>query len=239
MSDSQEALLDETLEGPVVAFVDDDTAILDSWKFLAAAAGFKPICYSSAIEVLENPIASIDCLVVDVHMPQMSGLDLLTELDKRHIKVPVIVITGEGSIPLAVRAIKAGAFDFFEKPVDGDRLLACIERALAFENSTRAPSLLRRESRFQDLTEREREVLAILAQGHPNKFVANCLGISPRTVETHRARIFEKLGVSSLASLIKLLMSSTPMLLICNWCASIQWALDAEASPMGAYFSQG
>ena len=145
------------------------------------------------------------CLIVDIRMPGMSGLELQEELVRRNISLPVIVITGHGDVPLAVRAMTAGAVDFIEKPFDDQRMLDSIARALQIghQKRSRAGEAQAARDLLGLLTPREREVFDQLVKGHPNKIVAHELGISPRTVEIHRSNIMDKLQARNLSDLVR------------------------------------
>ncbi len=187
--------------------VDDDEAVRDSLRILLSAAGYAAELYPSARAFLErNGDASRGCLLADVRMPDMDGLELQEELLKRKTGLPVIIMTGHGDVPLAVRAMKAGAVDFLEKPFDRAQLLACVEKALQRSDAT---SLSGAESesarqRIAELTDRERDVFDLLVAGHQSKVIAHKLSISPRTVQVHRGRVMHKLKVESLQDLVRL-----------------------------------
>jgi two-component system response regulator FixJ len=183
--------------------VDDDDAVRDSLAFLFRSSGYRVQAYASAQEAL----AGIDpeaqgCVVTDVRMPGMSGVDLLRELKGQGRTLPVIVITGHGDVPLAVEAMKAGAADFLEKPFAEEALLSAVRRAL----DAPAPSDTADESRerFDSLSQREHEVLGRLINGELNKTVAYELGISIRTVEVYRANIMSKTRADSFAELVRM-----------------------------------
>ncbi len=189
-----------------VFVVDDDPIVRDSLRALIEAAGFKVDDFSSAGDFLDSiEDNAVGCLVTDIRMPGMDGLALQEEIIKRKIRMPVIVITGHGDVSLAVRAMKAGALDFVEKPFDDDVLLASIERGLniATEAQEHALSVEVAKERLALLTARERQVLNLLIIGHANKVIAHELQISPRTVEVHRGRVMEKMGVRNLSGLIR------------------------------------
>jgi FixJ family two-component response regulator len=148
------------------------------------------------------------CLVLDVRMPGMSGIELQAELNRRGAILPVIFISGHGDIPMAVEAIQHGAFDFLPKPFSDQDLLDRVQRALALDADNRR-LLAQREllrARHESLTPREREVLTLVTQGKPNKVMAGDLGVSQRTVEIHRARVMEKMGANSLAQLVRMML---------------------------------
>lgn len=192
---------------PTLYVVDDDQAVRDGLKALLTVSGFTLETFDSA----ESFLAAIDrgatgCAILDIRMPGMSGLELQRELKRRGIALPVIIITGHGDVPLAVAALKAGAVDFLEKPFDSDALLASIQEALR-RGSPSHPSAFDRETvaaRVAQLTAREREVMDLVVAGHPNKVVANRLGIAVRTVEIHRARVMDKTQARNLSELIRM-----------------------------------
>jgi len=193
-----------------IFIVDDDEAVRVSLQALLEAEGYAAETFASAKIFLASDAPSRrGCLIADIRMPDMDGLALQEELVRRKVALPVIVITGHGDVPLAVRAMKAGAVDFLEKPYDEAVLLAAIRRALAAaeEASARSASFQETEARLASLTEREREVLDLLAAGKPNKVIAYELDISPRTVEIHRARVMEKMQAKSLAELVRMVVA--------------------------------
>ena len=189
----------------LIHVIDDDEAVRDSLEFLFASAQLPVRSYLSAVaflDVLEE--GAKGCVVTDVRMPYMSGLDLLRELGIRGVRIPVIVITGHGDVPLAVEAMKAGALDFLEKPFEEERLLAAVRSAI--ERGTSAPmsaEQARARARMARLSQREHEVLARLVAGKANKTVAWELGISARTVEVYRAKLMEKMEADAFADLVR------------------------------------
>src|SRR6516165_10189819 len=190
-----------------VFVVDDDTAVRQGLRFMLRAAGYSVEAFASARSFLEDydPRRG-GCLLLDVQMPQTSGLELQQRLNVRGWRIPVIFITGHGTVPLAIAAMKAGAFDFIEKPLREAALLDSIERALQWNDKAYEERLERAtlESRAALLTPREREVFELVAAGEPNKSIARRLGISFRTVELHRAHVTEKLHARSLSDLIRM-----------------------------------
>jgi len=198
---------------PVVFVVDDDESVRSSLRFLLRSVGLESRGFASASEFLAayEPTQP-GCLVLDVRMPGMSGLELQEQLNLRGAVIPVIFITGHGDIPMAVEAMQHGAHDFVQKPFRDQDLIDRIQRALAKDAKSRA-ALNQHESireRLDSLTPREREVLALMAQGKPNKVMAHELGVSQRTVEIHRARVMEKSGAASLAQLVRMVMDVQP-----------------------------
>jgi two-component system, LuxR family, response regulator FixJ len=195
---------------PATVFVvDDDEGVRNSLRFLLKSVGLATRIQSSAGEFLESYKQSQPgCLVLDVRMPGMSGLELQQQLNLRGATIPVIFITGHGDIPMAVEAMQHGAFDFLQKPFRDQDLIDRIQRAL--ERDARGRNALSQHSqirtRIESLTAREREVLALMTQGKPNKVMAAELGVSQRTVEIHRARVMEKSGAASLAQLVRMVM---------------------------------
>jgi len=195
---------------PAIFIVDDDEDVRVSLQTLLKAEGYAAETFESAMAFLASDAPTRrGCLIADIRMPDMDGLALQEELVRRKAELPVIIVTGHGDVPLAVRAMKAGAVDFLEKPYDEEVLLASIRRALAAaeEASERAASLHEAEARIASLTEREREVLDLLAAGKANKVIAYELDISPRTVEIHRARVMEKMRAKSLAELVRMVVA--------------------------------
>jgi two-component system, LuxR family, response regulator FixJ len=192
-----------------VFVIDDDEAVRNSLRFLLKSVGIPAQTLPSATEFLQSYQPNQPgCLVLDVRMPGMSGLELQQQLNVRGATIPVIFITGHGDIPMAVEAMQHGAFDFLQKPFRDQDLIDRIQRALAKDAQTRT-ALKEHEhirERLETLTPRERAVLGLVVQGKANKVVAYELGISQRTVEIHRARVMEKTGASSLAQLVRMVM---------------------------------
>jgi two-component system, LuxR family, response regulator FixJ len=191
----------------VVHVIDDDEAMRKSLAFLLKTANVKVETYESAAAFLEG-LAKVKpgCIVTDVRMPGMSGIDLLKRLGQLNNPMPVIVITGHGDIPLAVEAMKSGAADFLEKPFNDDVLLAAIHTALNMQATDveRQANRAAIQSKLAALSNREREVLEGLVAGHPNKTIAFDLGISPRTVEIYRANVMTKMEATSLSDLVRM-----------------------------------
>jgi two-component system response regulator FixJ len=193
-----------------VFVVDDDAGVRDSLRLLLISAGFKVTCYSAATLFLADSTPKLGCLVADIRMPDMTGLELQDELSRRGETLPVIIITGHGDVPLAVRALKSGAVDFIEKPFDDEQLLAGIRRALEIGSRDRIRLAERRgaQEMLELLTPRERAILDKLVTGRSNKVAAYELGISPRTVEIHRARIMDKLKAANLSDLVRIALAA-------------------------------
>ena len=190
-----------------VAVIDDDDAVRDSLGALLEAEGYRVEGYASGRAFLEAlPQAQPACALVDVRMPDMDGLELQRRLAEAAPSLPVVIITGHGDIAMAVKAIKAGAVDFIEKPFPDDAILNGIAQALASREEAlgRAARRLDIDRRLTRLTAREREVFERLAHGDSNKLIARALDISPRTVEVHRARVMEKLEARSLSHLVRM-----------------------------------
>lgn len=196
------------MDKATIFIVDDDEGIRDSLSLLLESAGMKRIAvHESARDFLDRatPVPG-DCLVVDVRMPDMDGLELQQTLIGRGIDMPVIVMTGHGDIPIAVRALKAGASDFIEKPFSDDAMIEAVQRALtrAVRNRHLLEEVASIKACHDGLTDRERDVFQAMIAGHPNKVIAHLLSISPRTVEIHRARVMEKMRARSLSSLVRM-----------------------------------
>jgi len=192
---------------PIVYIVDDDAAVRDSLSLLCETAGLKFECHASAESFLSayRP-EQAGCLVLDVRMDQMSGPELHAELARRGSQLPIIYLTAHGDIPMTVRAMKAGAADFLTKPVQGALLLDRVQAALSHscELLQQKENLAAQCRRLTLLTPREREVMMFALAGDPNKVIADRLGISYRTVETHRSRILQKTGTTSMLELAQL-----------------------------------
>ena len=196
---------------PVVYIVDDDEAVRGSLRLLLKSVGLTPNAMGSAREFLAkyDPMQP-GCLVLDVRMPEISGLELQEQLNLQGAIIPVIFITGHGDVPMAVEAMQAGAFDFLQKPFRDQDLIDRIQRALEKDRSNRSALTERNtiRDRLESLTPREREVLTMVTSGKANKVMASDLGVSQRTVEIHRARVMEKMGATSLAQLVRMVMDS-------------------------------
>lgn len=191
---------------PIVYVVDDDDAVRDSIRVLLESAGFDVKDYERATFLLADEIPPGSCVIADIRMPQMDGLELQVEIARRNLAISVIIITGHGDVPLAVRAMKAGAVDFIEKPFKEEVLLAAVNKALNTEDRARHDEQSRRtyQSAFANLSKREREVLEQVVVGKTSKVIAYDLGISPRTVEVYRAGMMMKTGAKSLSELVRM-----------------------------------
>ncbi|MER8522497.1 response regulator FixJ [Mesorhizobium sp. M0814] len=191
----------------LVHVVDDDVDVRKSLGFLLATANFAVRLYESATAFLAVATSSLDgCIVTDVRMPGIDGIEFLRQLRSRGHTLPVIVMTGHADVALAVQAMKEGAADFIEKPFDDEVLIEAIRSALDSRNRTEAthPQGVEIRGRLAALSERERQVLDGLVSGLPNKTIAYDLGISPRTVEIHRANVMSKMAASSLSHLVRM-----------------------------------
>jgi two-component system response regulator FixJ len=198
---------DNPATAPAVHIIDDDQALRESLAFLLRAAQLEVRSFDSAKTFLDAlPDASLGCVITDIRMPDMSGIELLRRLKELKIGVPVIVITGHGDIALAVEAMKIGAADFFEKPFNDDQLVASVRAALQQQQGQTKRDAERAviEHRISALSARERDVLAGLIEGHANKQIAFDLGISPRTVEIYRANLMHKMQADSLSDLVRM-----------------------------------
>jgi FixJ family two-component response regulator len=197
----------EPVDEPVIFIIDDDDGMRKGMEFLVASAGYRTASFPSAEEFLECFRPDMrGCLLLDVRMPGMGGLELQQEMAARQIRLPVIIVTAFANVPMAVRAIQAGAFDFVEKPFEGSELLERVRRALASEHREweDTETLRRHRRRIAALTPREREVMNLVVAGLLNKQIAAEMGISIKTVENHRASVMDKTGADSLAALVRM-----------------------------------
>ena len=193
--------------GATVFVVDDDPSVRRSLKRLIRSAGFSVESFASAQEFLGRPRPDIPgCLVLDIHMPEVSGLDLQDELATAEVNLPIIFLTGYGTVSASVRALKAGACDFLEKPVDDNTLLDVIHQAVERNRRARLEQaeLRKIERRVRSLSPRERQVLGLLITGMLNKQIAAELGIAEKTIKVHRARVMEKMQAGSMPELVRL-----------------------------------
>jgi two-component system response regulator FixJ len=196
---------------PVIYVIDDDDAARNSLKFLLEAAALDVRTFESASDFIKAlPAGASGCVITDVRMPDMSGIDLLRHLKTSAMALPVVVITGHGDIPLAVEAMKLGAVDFFEKPYDDDALLASVRAALQHseKDAKQEADKAAIQARLAALSNRERQVLDGLIAGKANKVIAFDLGISPRTVEIYRANVMTKMEAASLSELVRMALIS-------------------------------
>jgi two-component system response regulator FixJ len=194
-----------------VYVVDDDKAVRDSLSVLLESKAYAVRSFGSAPEFLAAaPSLPVGCLIADIRMPEMDGLELQQHLIDRSLQFPLIVITGHGDVSLAVRAMKAGAVDFIEKPFASEAILNSLDTALARSStpSEQDPTAVAAATKLALLSPREREVLEGLLAGLPNKTIAYDLAISPRTVEIHRARVMDKMGARSLSELVRLALAA-------------------------------
>ena len=191
----------------IVHVIDDDEAVRESLEFLLRSAKVQVRTYASAVAFLETCSGlKSGCIITDVRMPGIDGIELLRRLRQQDVQVPVIVVTGHGDVPLAVEAMKIGAADFLEKPFDDDVLLASVRSALSRHERVNQQDTERAaiQQRLAALSNRERQVLEGLISGYPNKTIAYDLGISPRTVEIYRANVMTKMEAKSLSELVRL-----------------------------------
>jgi two-component system response regulator FixJ len=189
----------------VIHIVDDDDAVRQSLAFMLSAAGMPVRVYDSAGAFLEGlPEIQGGCLITDVRMPDITGIELLRKMRAKACHIPAIVITGHGDVPLAVEAMKAGAADFIEKPFDEEAILDAVKTALGQSDEGQDSDHAAVNARIAGLSERERQVLEGLVAGHSNKVIAAALSISPRTVEVYRANVMSKMQARSLSELIRM-----------------------------------
>jgi two-component system, LuxR family, response regulator FixJ len=191
---------------PMVHVVDDDSAVRDSLRELVESAGLRAALYASAEQYLEACQVSVGCLVLDIRMAELSGLDLLPILRDRACDLPTIILTGHGDVPAATRAFKQGAVDFIQKPFDPPELLRSIRAAMEQDRQARQRHAIQSDvaARTARLSAREREVMDLIVLGLANKQIAARLGIAERTVEDHRSRVMRTMEVDSVAQLVRL-----------------------------------
>jgi FixJ family two-component response regulator len=202
--------VEETSMGATIFVVDDDDGMRRALNLLLHTVGYKTAAFASPKEFLDEfRPDTAGCLVLDIRMPGMSGLELQQHLHRMGSMLPVIFITGHGDVPMAVQAMKEGAFEFVQKPFRDQDLLDRINQALEVDRENRGMLALRADvlQRFESLSSREKQVMDMVVDGAANKKIAIDLGLSERTVEIHRAKVMEKMGARSLAHLVKLQMS--------------------------------
>lgn len=198
---------------PTVFIVDDDQAVVRSLRWLIESVKLRVETYASAQSFIDDYDSAMSgCLVLDVRMPGMSGIELQERLAAQRIRIPIIFITGHGDVQMAVRAVQAGAFDFVEKPFNDQDLLDRIQKAITRDTEQRDKEAYRTQLRglFASLTPREREVLDLVVEGMSNKAIANSLGLSAKTVEVHRAKVMDKMHARSVSDLVKMSMQNQP-----------------------------
>jgi two-component system response regulator FixJ len=194
------------LSGPIVYLIDDQKAVRDALAEMLRVLGFAVTTFRSADEFLSDATSpQFGCIVADVRMPGTDGIELVRELARRNIRLPVVLISGHADVPMAVAAIKAGAEDFIEKPVDDAQLVAAINRGLAraFNEQAQRPPFDQLSANFGRLTSRQVEVFELVAQGFTSHAIAAKLGISTRTVESYRTQVMEKMQAESVAVLVR------------------------------------
>ncbi len=191
-----------------ICIIDDDPSVRASLSLLLNSAGFEVKCFQSAKVYLENQLNELNCccLILDVKMPELSGLDLQKELAKRNYSFPIIFITGHGDIPMSVQAMKDGAVDFLSKPFDDEQLLKAVSEAIKRSEQISKDQGLKKQiqQKLDNLTSRENEVLKYLITGMLNKQIAYELNISERTIKAHRKQVFDKLDIKSMAELVRI-----------------------------------
>ena len=200
------------MRSPTVMVVDDDSGVRNAMRALLKSVGLECALFASAQEFLTTyQPAQPGCLLLDIRMPGMSGLELQQQLNLRGAVIPVIFMSGHGDIPMAVEAMQHGAFDFLQKPFRDQDLLDRIQRALVKDTELRKSlgEHSRIRAHLDSLTPREREVLDLMTQGKQNKVIGQELGVSPRTVEIHRARVMEKMAAESVAELVRMMLDLT------------------------------
>lgn len=205
-SGEQKRIMDAESQSPIVYIVDDDEDMRTSLSWLLASVKIQAHCYRGPAEFLAQFDPSVPgCMVLDVRMPEVSGFDLQAELNRRGVSLPIIFVSGHGDIPMSVRALQNGAIDFVEKPYNSQQMLERIQRAIRVASDTHQENQHRQAmiQRIRALTPREREVLNGVIEGKASKLIARELGITAKTVDVYRASIKEKLGASSIASLLK------------------------------------
>ena len=207
MSDPQLSRLSMITDDAVVIVVDDDTAVRDALSSLFRSVGLQVVLFSSAQELIRAKLPSApSCLVLDIRMPGLSGLDLQSELAQAGIHIPVIFITGHGDIPMSVKAMKAGAIDFLTKPFRDQDMLDAVKTALERDRNRRSEedAIAAKQSLLASLTPRERQVMELVAEGLMNKQIAGEIGVSEITVKIHRGNVMKKMKAKSLAELVRI-----------------------------------
>lgn len=197
------------MPSPVVHIVDDDESVRESLSWLIESIGLEARCYSSAIEFQSAEVSDgPGCLILDVRMPGISGLDLQEKMNGSKLTLPIIIVTGHADVPMAIRAMKNGAFDFIEKPYNDQHLLDRVQEAIERSKISHNEGIQARDTlkRIEKLTPREAEVLELVTEGKSNKQIANILDLSVKTVETHRANVMAKMRADSLPVLIRQVM---------------------------------
>jgi RNA polymerase sigma factor (sigma-70 family) len=192
---------------PIVFVVDDDHSVRKALKRLFTSVGYQVQSYASPLEFLEHPLPDApSCAVLDVQMPGLNGLDLQSALVERNANLPIVFLTGHGTIPTGVHAMKAGAVDFLEKPFNNQVLLHSVQQAIARQGQTRKTGAERAEieQRLQTLSDRERQVLDLVVRGLLNKQIGQRLGVTEKTVKVHRAHVMRKMRATSLAELVRM-----------------------------------
>ena len=201
-------------QAPTAYIVDDDESIRTLWRWLMESNGIAVKAFATAAEFIESyRKGSAGCLVLDLKLPGMSGLELQEYLNGRNIEIPIVFVTGHGDVPAAVSALKGGAVDFIQKPFSHREVISVIKKALQHDAEIRRTQVRRLEvsGRLAALTERERDVLRRVIEGKPNKIIAGELDISMKTVEFHRSKVMEKMGVDSVAALVQLTLGFSLM----------------------------
>jgi two-component system response regulator FixJ len=197
---------------PMVHVIDDDDAARDALTFLLSSANFLVRAYESANAFLNDiPTTVGGCVITDVRMPEISGIELLRRLKAREIDWPVIVITGQADVPVAIEAIKSGAVDFIEKPYDAEVMLGAVKLALDRQaNTAREAQRAEIQRKLAALSSHERQVLQFLAEGRVNSSIAHDLGLNIRTIEVHRASVMEKMQATNLSHLVRMMLLAAP-----------------------------
>jgi two-component system, LuxR family, response regulator FixJ len=213
MADQIDSMTSKAVSASAVYIVDDDRDVRGSIGFLLKTVGMPSVPFASGVDFVDALDAlAPGCILLDIRMPEMDGIEVLKELERREIEWPAVIMTGHGEIPLAVQSMKLGAVDFLEKPFDEELLIAALRNAQGKLVKRTSLAQRRREARtrMEQLTEREREVLNCLVEGLSNKLIAHRLGISLRTAEMHRAHMMTRLGVRSLAEACRIVADAEP-----------------------------